>query len=110
MPTLQPSSARSTNPLKKCRPAEFFRKQSQAAAREEAIAEGANLAASVTPSVQTPTIEVPLTEAQMEIWLSAQTRRRGIMARTNESFTLSMRGDLDVQALRDSLNDLPQSS
>src|SRR5712671_4997669 len=80
--------------------------QSQVAAPEEAIAESASLAASaVTPSVQTPTIEVPLTEAQMEIWLSAQLGNEASCA-YNESFTLSMRGDLDVQALRDSLNDL----
>jgi len=41
----------------------------------------------------------------MEIWLSAQLGDEASCA-YNESFTLSMRGDLDVQAFRDSLNDL----
>ena len=58
-----------------------------------------------SPGVQAEPIEVPLTEAQMEIWLSAQLGDHASCA-FNESFTLSMRGDLDVQALRDSLRDL----
>src|SRR5260370_8613067 len=52
-----------------------------------------------------PAIEVPLTEAQMEIWLSAQLGDDASCA-FNESFTLLMRGQLDAQAMRDSLQDL----
>ena len=73
--------------------------------REDELEEKARFAIPVSPSVPSPTIEVPLTEAQMEIWLSAQLGDDASCA-FNESFTLSMRGDLDVQALRDSLNDL----
>ncbi|HEY4817346.1 MAG TPA: amino acid adenylation domain-containing protein [Candidatus Acidoferrum sp.] len=60
-----------------------------------------------SPAVQdpAPSIEVPLTEAQMEIWLSAQLGDDASCA-FNESFTLLMRGRLDTQALRDSLRDL----
>ena len=79
--------------------------QTRVTAREKEIDERAGLAVSVSPSVQTPTIEVPLTEAQMEIWLSTQLGDDASCA-FNESFTLAMRGDLDVQALQDSLNDL----
>jgi amino acid adenylation domain-containing protein len=59
------------------------------------------------PAVQdpAPSIEVPLTEAQMEIWLSAQLGEDASCA-FNESFTLLMRGQLDTRALRDSLQDL----
>ncbi len=52
-----------------------------------------------------PAIEVPLTEAQMEIWLSAQLGDDASCA-FNESFTLLMRGQLDAQAMRDSVQDL----
>ncbi|MCU1242055.1 MAG: amino acid adenylation protein [Candidatus Acidoferrum typicum] len=52
-----------------------------------------------------PSIEVPMTEAQMEIWLSAQLSDDASCA-FNESFTLLMRGQLDTQALRESLQDL----
>jgi amino acid adenylation domain-containing protein len=52
-----------------------------------------------------PAIEVPLTEAQMEIWLSAQLGDDPSCA-FNESFTLLMRGQLDSQSLRESLQDL----
>jgi amino acid adenylation domain-containing protein len=60
-----------------------------------------------SPAVQTSAsdIEVPLTEAQMEIWLSAQLGEDASCA-FNESFTLLMRGQLDAKALRDSLQDL----
>jgi amino acid adenylation domain-containing protein len=60
----------------------------------------------IAPSVQNPApIEAPLTEAQMEIWLSAQLGDDASCA-FNESFTLLMRGQLDTQALRESLQDL----
>jgi amino acid adenylation domain-containing protein len=52
-----------------------------------------------------PDIEVLMTEAQMEIWLSAQLSADASCA-FNESFTLLMRGQLDAQALRESLQDL----
>jgi len=52
-----------------------------------------------------PSIEVPMTEAQMEIWLSAQLGEDASCA-FNESFTLLLRGQLDTQALRESLQDL----
>src|SRR5260370_4435985 len=52
-----------------------------------------------------PAIEVPLTEAQMEIWLSAQLGDDASCA-LNDSFTLLMREQLDAQAMRDSLQDL----
>ncbi len=78
--------------------------QSTVTEREE-VKETARPVAAVPATVQAPTIEVPLTEAQMEIWLSAQLSEQASCA-FNESFTLSLRGDLDVQALRDSLNDL----
>ena len=50
-------------------------------------------------------LEVPLTEAQLEIWLSAQLSDDASCA-YNESFTLHLRGELDEQALRASLNGL----
>jgi len=46
-----------------------------------------------------------MTEAQMEIWLSAQLGEEASCA-FNESFTLLMHGELDEKALRDSLQDL----
>jgi amino acid adenylation domain-containing protein len=83
----------------------ILQEQSSVTACEEKIKERASIAAPVSATVQKTTIEVPLTEAQMEIWLSAQLSDEASCA-FNESFTLSMRGDLDVQALRESLNDL----
>jgi amino acid adenylation domain-containing protein len=68
-------------------------------------AQGFSPPAPESPGVQAPPTEVPLTEAQMEIWLSAQLGDDASCA-FNESFTLPMRGVLDVQALRDSLQDL----
>ena len=67
-------------------------------------------AAAIAPAISTSccgaaSIEVPLTEAQMEIWLSAQLGDAASCA-FNESFTLHLRGPLDQQALRDSLQDL----
>jgi len=61
----------------------------------------------ISPAVQppAPSIEVPMTEAQMEIWLSAQLGEDASCA-FNESFTLLMRGQLDIEALRQSLQDL----
>ena len=67
-----------------------------------------NLAAVKAPNLapQTdPAIEVPLTEAQLEIWLSTQLGDDASCA-FNESFTLVMHGPLDTQALRQSLQDL----
>ena len=66
-----------------------------------------SLTAPTSPSVHdpVPTMEVPLTEAQMEIWLSARLGDDASCA-FNESFTLLMRGQLDTQALRESLQDL----
>lgn len=58
--------------------------------------------ASVAPAL---TVEVPLTEAQMEIWLSVQLGDDASCA-FNESFTLFLRGQLDIDALRASLQDL----
>jgi len=52
-----------------------------------------------------PSLEVPMTEAQMEIWLSAQLSDDASCA-FNESFTLLLRGELDTQALHKSLQDL----
>jgi len=72
--------------------------------REE-VKEIASLVAAVPATVQAQPVEVPLTEAQMEIWLSAQLSEQASCA-FNESFTLSLRGDLDVQSLRDSLKDI----
>jgi len=91
--------------IKEMRAGGILPEQPTVTAREEEIEEKASLAAPVSATVQTPTIEVPLTEAQMEIWLSAQLGDEPSCA-FNESFTLSMRGNLDEQALRDSLNDL----
>ena len=51
------------------------------------------------------TREAPLTEAQLEIWLSAQLGDEASCA-YNESFTLHLRGTLHEQVLRASLNDL----
>jgi amino acid adenylation domain-containing protein len=62
-------------------------------------------AISVPLEVPAPSIEVPMTEAQMEIWLSAQLGDDASCA-FNESFTLLLRGQLDTQALRESLQDL----
>jgi amino acid adenylation domain-containing protein len=69
--------------------------------------EGSRLPTAMTPSSPEPTpiIDVPLTEAQLEIWLSAQLGDDASCA-FNESFTLLMRGQLHTQALRDSLQDL----
>jgi amino acid adenylation domain-containing protein len=68
---------------------------------------GSDIAAATSPIVHdpAPTIDVPMTEAQMEIWLSAQLGDNASCA-FNESFTLLMRGPLDAKALRDSLQDL----
>jgi len=49
--------------------------------------------------------QAPLTEAQMEVWLSAQLSDEASSA-YNESFTLKIRGPLHENALRDSLRDL----
>ena len=49
--------------------------------------------------------EAPLTEAQLEIWLSAQLSDDASCA-YNESFTLHLRGPLNEEALRTSLDDL----
>jgi amino acid adenylation domain-containing protein len=60
----------------------------------------------VAPPTKTSTpVEVPLTEAQLEIWLSAQLGEEASRA-YNESFTLQTRGPLDEQALVQSLQDL----
>jgi acyl transferase domain-containing protein/glutamate-1-semialdehyde aminotransferase len=60
----------------------------------------------VTATQDTPAVsEVPLTEPQMEIWLSARLGDDASCA-FNESFTLLMRGQLDAQALQQSLQDL----
>jgi amino acid adenylation domain-containing protein len=56
-------------------------------------------------SDSTPPVEVPLTEAQMEIWLSAQLGDHASCA-FNESLTLLLRGELNKEALQDSLRDL----
>jgi amino acid adenylation domain-containing protein len=63
------------------------------------------VAAAITRATAAPSSEVPLTEAQMEIWLSAQLGEDASCA-FNESFTLHLRGSLDKQALIDSLQDL----
>jgi len=85
--------------IKEMQAGEILQEQSSVTACEEKIEERASIAAPVSATVQKTTIEVPLTEAQMEIWLSAQLSDEASCA-FNESFTLSMRGDLDVQALR----------
>jgi len=61
--------------------------------------------ASLPPKEPTTPCEVPLTEAQLEIWLSAQLGEEASRA-YNESFTLQMRGPLDAAALAESLEDL----
>jgi amino acid adenylation domain-containing protein len=68
---------------------------------------GSYIASATSPIVHdpAPTIEVPMTEAQMEIWLSAQLGDDASCA-FNESFTLLMRGQLDAEALRGSLQDV----
>jgi len=83
----------------------IFPEKSSVTSHAVETAETASLAPLESPTVQTTVIEIPLTEAQMEIWLSVQLGDEASCA-YNESFTLSMRGDLDGQALRDSLNDL----
>jgi amino acid adenylation domain-containing protein len=69
--------------------------------------ETSSLTPATMPSLpeNTPTVEVPLTEAQLEIWLSAQLGDDASCA-FNESFTLLMHGELDTQTLHDSLQDL----
>jgi amino acid adenylation domain-containing protein len=66
------------------------------------------------PAVPKPAIleppepeEAPVTEAQLEIWLSAQLSPEANCA-FNESFSLRLQGELDEQALRDSLTALVQ--
>ena len=83
----------------------IFPETSEVAASVEE--KNSNLAAPPAPSVSEPalSIEVPLTEAQLEIWLSAQLGEDASCA-FNESLTLLMRGQLDTQALRDSLQGL----
>jgi len=77
--------------------------------RSELTAQGIEKTSSAAPVLRVqqpaPSIEVPMTEAQMEVWLSAQLGDDASCA-FNESFTLLMRGQLDAQALRDSLQDL----
>ncbi len=58
-----------------------------------------------TPAVRTSTIEAPLTEAQLEVWLAAQLSPSASCA-FNETFTVTLRGDLNESALRESLRDL----
>jgi hypothetical protein len=55
----------------------------------------------VQPSHQ----DVPLTETQMEVWLSAQLSDEASCA-FNESFTLQMHGQVDTEALSKSLQEL----
>jgi amino acid adenylation domain-containing protein len=59
----------------------------------------------IPPAKTSTPQEVPLTEAQLEIWLSAQLGEEASRA-YNESFTLQLRGPLDEQALVQSLQDL----
>jgi amino acid adenylation domain-containing protein len=67
----------------------------------------------VTPTPETPTRhpelprEVALTEAQMEIWLSARLSDEASCA-YNEALTLQMRGSLNQAALRQALEGLVQ--
>ena len=58
-----------------------------------------------TTAVPSSPTEVPLTEAQLEIWLSAQLSDEASCA-YNESFTLDMRGALNDGALRTSVQEL----
>ncbi|HLZ67452.1 MAG TPA: amino acid adenylation domain-containing protein [Aliidongia sp.] len=67
---------------------------------EEAAAAVATAAASTAAPVVD---QVPLTESQMEIWLSAQLGDEASCA-FNESVTLSLDGMLDRQALQDALD------
>jgi amino acid adenylation domain-containing protein len=78
--------------------------------RSELVAQTSEKSWSAVPAISAPAqpapiIEVPMTEAQMEIWLSAQLGDDASCA-FNESFTLLMRGQLDAQALRESLQDV----
>jgi amino acid adenylation domain-containing protein len=73
------------------------------------VAHGSENRSGIIPVTATqdppPVTEVPLTEPQMEIWLSAQLGDDASCA-FNESFTLLMRGQLDAEALQQSLQDL----
>jgi amino acid adenylation domain-containing protein len=69
-------------------------------------------AGGVLPAPAAPAIPVaneirqaPLTEAQLEVWLSAQLGPSASCA-FNETFTLTLRGDLNEQALRTSLREI----
>jgi amino acid adenylation domain-containing protein len=55
--------------------------------------------------VEPPPVEAPLTEAQMEIWLSTQLSPEAACA-YNESFSLRLRGDLNRDALLESLREV----
>jgi amino acid adenylation domain-containing protein len=84
----------------------IFSERSVLAAHENQ--KDSNLTAVNAPSLppeDAPTIEVPMTEPQKEIWLSAQLGDDASCA-FNESFTLLMQGQLDSGALRASLQDL----
>jgi amino acid adenylation domain-containing protein len=72
-----------------------------AASARADIADAAPVEAPLSSSTQ----QAPLTEAQLEIWLSAQLSDQASCA-YNESFTLHLRGALHERALRASLNDL----
>src|SRR5208337_3951233 len=56
------------------------------------------------PTAPVPT-EAPLTESQMEIWLSARLSDEANCA-YNESFTIRLRGELKESALRESVQEL----
>ena len=58
---------------------------------------------SIIEKSATPSRRVPLTESQKEIWLSAKLSEEASCC-YNESFTLKMRGDLDVSALFSSID------
>ena len=49
--------------------------------------------------------EAPLTEAQLEVWLSAQLSSEASCA-FNEAFTIELRGELNLDALRSSLQEI----
>ena len=58
-----------------------------------------------TPAVAAAAFEIPLTESQTEIWLSAQMGDEASCA-FNESVSLDLTGPLDALALEDALSDI----
>jgi hypothetical protein len=67
------------------------------------VAEAPVLSGTALPRAQRAPVEIPLTEAQTEIWLAAQLGDDASCA-FNESITLRMRGSLDVGAFAAALD------